>query len=753
MIKFLISLLLTAFSFQLFSQDKSYLRPEIDGEVLDGVEAISKMHVAKGFKLELFAQEPHVINPVVMRFDERGRLWIVEMVGYMTDMKGSKELDKVGRISILEDTNNDGKMDNWKVFLDGLQEPRAMAFHKNGILWADYKSLYFTTKDENDKAGETVVVDADYASGHSVEHRPNGLLRTIDNWYYNAKSSYRYKEVNGKWLIEKSEYRGQWGLSADNVGRLYHGQQNTLLRAEIFTPNFFLRNPSLNLRVNQLATKFNEIHKNCYNIKTCEEAVFAVRTSRDMRDGYLESKDSDILPNGYAKRCTSASSHFFYRDNYFPADHNVFVVDPALHLVKTITITRKDGIPTGKNTYEKEEIVASPDTRFRPVDVQSAPDGTLYIADMYHGVLQHRFFMNAHLSKFIKKNDLFKPEKGMGRVYRLSRTDKKPRSWKPFINADLNYLVEALGSENPWMRDSAQRILVDNPPNGAKEALEKFYDKTDSVLGKIHALWTLEGIRQLSEDYIIKALASKDAHLKIHAARASWSLPNSANLREALVKAIPSGFEESVYYLTQRLANFKDAHSKLSEVYLKWSAKPFFAHTVLSGSGENVENWLSSLAGSKEKKLIQDLYNRSKRVNRAVAPKLQKEYMASFDRGKKIYLQNCFSCHGKEGRGLLDMGPPLVKSDWVTGGPEIIAKIILKGMTGEIEVSGKKYKPKIPMLAFEGIMNDKQIADVITFIRNNWGNKSAPVSEDFVKQVRQKVKSVKQFYQQSDFRK
>lgn len=746
------TVLFFSFFSTVFSQE--YLRPEINGPVLSGEEAISKMHVSEKFQINLFTQEPHVINPVVMRFDQRGRLWVVEMVGYMTDMKGSKELAKVGRISILEDNNRDGKMDSSKVFLDGLVEPRAIAFHKDGLLWADHKKLNFTAIEANDKAGETVVVDEDYSSGHSVEHKPNALVRTIDNWYYNAKSSFRYKEVGGKWLIEKSEYRGQFGLSADNHGRLYHGQQNTLLRAEIFSPNFFLRNPQLNLRVSQLATKFNIFQKNCFNIKACEEAVFPVRQSRDIRDGYLESKDNDIYPSGLAKRCTSACSHFYYRDDYFPKNFNVFVADPALHLVKVLTINRKDGIPSGKNTFTKEEIVASPDTRFRPVDVQSAPDGTIYIADMYHGVLQHRFFMNAHLGKFIKKHDLFQPKQGLGRIYRLSRKDKKPNLWKPFINPQLQDLVNALGDKNPWMRDTAQRILVDTSPTGLKDALEKFYDQTDSAFGKIHSLWTLEGVGQLSEEYVIKALSAKQTDLSIHAARVSWSVKNSEPLMLAVIKAMPEKFDESVYYLSQRLANFKgkEAQETLTKVYLKWSEKPLFEHSLLSGSGEHVEQWLSTIPDSNRGK-IESLYKRSKKENRSIAPKLQKEYLASYNRGKKIYFQNCFSCHGKEARGLLDMGPPLTKSDWVNGDPEIITKIILKGMSGEIEVSGKKYTPKIPMLAFEAIMKDRDIADVLTFIRNTWGNKTSPVSEKYVKSIRQKVISVKTFYQQSDFRK
>lgn len=731
----------------------NYIRPEINGPVLDPVEAISKMHVADGFELNLFAAEPRVINPVVMRFDHLGRLWVVEMVGYMTDLSGSKELEKLGRISILEDTTGDGKMNKSKVFLDELVEPRAIAFHKDGILWADYQKLYHTLVGPDDEPGETVVVDEGYSTGHSVEHKPNGLVRALDNWYYNAKSNYRYKEVDGRWLIEKTEFRGQFGMSADNHGRLYHGQQNTLMRAEVFSPNFFLGNANLNLRMSQLATEYNEIQPNCFNIKACERPVFPVRRSRDIRDGYHEALDCDIDEEGFAFRCTSACGHFFYRGNQFGEGVNAFVADPGMHFVKAIKIRREEGIPFGKNVYADQEIVASPDTRFRPVDLQSAPDGSLYIADMYHGINQHRFFMSAHLRAFIEKNNLETPP-DLGRIYRLSAKEKKPAAWKPFTNPNVSELATALASDNPWMRDTAQRILVDRKPAGAKEAIESVYWKSTSSLGKIHALWTLEGIGKLTAKHVLKALSEKDRDLVMHAARLSWRLENSDDLMHALIEATPETFDGSSYYLYQRLANFSQAMAQefLMKAYVKWTDKPFLVPALLSGSGDHLESWISKIPNPGKQDALREVYLNSKKVNRDLSPELQDDYLKSYHRGKKIYLVNCFSCHGKDGRGLLGMGPPLAKSDWVTGDPDVITKIVLKGMQGAIEVSGKKYQPKIPMLAFEAIMTDEQIADVSTYIRNSWGNKASPVGENSVREVREKVSERESHFQESDFR-
>lgn len=732
---------------------EGYIRTEINGPVLDPVAAIGKMHVAEGFELNLFASEPQVINPVVMRFDHLGRLWIVEMVGYMNDLKGTKELDKIGRISILEDTIGDGKMDKSKVFLDNLVEPRAIAFHKDGILWADHQKLYHTVVGVDDQAGETVVVDDKYSTGHSVEHKPNGLVRAIDNWYYNAKMNRRYKEVDGKWLKERTEFRNQFGLSTDNHGRLYHGQQNTLMRAEMFSPNFFLRNVNLNLKMSQLASEYNVIQDNCFNIKACEQAVFPVRRSRDIRDGYLESKGCDVDKDGFAFRCTSACGHHYYRGGHFGEGINAFVADPGMHFVKAMKIQRKEGIPYGKNVYADQEIVASPDTRFRPVDLQTAPDGSLYIADMYHGINQHHVFMSTHLKAFIEKNNLEQPM-GLGRIYRLASKTNKLASWKPFKTHDIDELVTALANENPWTRDTAQRILVDNNPPNTKDAVERSYQKTDSILGKIHSLWVLEGIGQLTEEHILSALSHGDCDLRMHAARLSWRVENSDSLMRALIQATPQVFDESSYYLYQRLANFSQTAAQIFMVnsYVKWAGKPFIVQTILSGSSKHIEEWIAQIPDSDEQKVIQVAYIKSKKVTEVLPPKLAGNHMESYNRGKKIYEINCFACHGNDGLGLLDMGPPLAKSDWVLGKPDTITKIMLKGMEGEITVSGKKYKPKVAMMAFEAIMSNQQIADVSTYIRNSWGNKASPVDEKSAQRVRAEISKRATRYQEADLR-
>jgi cytochrome c2 len=280
------------------------------------------------------------------------------------------------------------------------------------------------------------------------------------------------------------------------------------------------------------------------------------------------------------------------------------------------------------------------------------------------------------------------------------------------------------------------------------------YQKTDSILGKMHVLWTLEGMGKLTEEHVLSALSQGSNDLRMHAARLSWRITNSDSLMKALIQSTPPVFDESSYYLLQRIANFShtDAQAFMVKAYMKWASKPFIVTTILSGSADHIEDWIAKIPDSDERKVIQTTYIKSKQVTKVLPTTLTGKHMKSYDRGKEIYEMSCFSCHGKDGLGLLDMGPPLANSDWVSGSPDIISKIILKGMEGEITVSGKKYTPKVSMMPFEAIMTDEQIADVSTYIRNSWDNKASPVDEKSVHRVRAETSKRTTRYQEADLR-
>ena len=197
----------------------------LSSPVVSPGEAIKKMHLEEGFVVKLVAAEPLITAPVAMSFDKDGRIWVVQMNDYMPDTLGTGENQPTGKVVILSDKNNDGAMDEQKIFLDSLVLPRAICLIENGILVAEPPKLWYY-EIENDKPVKKILVDSSYAEGGNVEHQPNGLLRAMDNWIYSAKSAKRYRKKGNKWLIERTHFRGQWGITQDDYGRLFYNNNS-----------------------------------------------------------------------------------------------------------------------------------------------------------------------------------------------------------------------------------------------------------------------------------------------------------------------------------------------------------------------------------------------------------------------------------------------------------------------------------------------------------------------------------------------
>jgi len=171
---------------------------------------LSEFMLPEGIQIEQIASEPLISHPVAMTEDDKGRLWVVEMHGYMRDIDGSGEDIPDGNIVILEDTDKDGIMDKRFVFLSDLLNPRAISLVYGGLLYTDGTLLKWTPIAGN-RPGMPEVVDSLYVIGGNIEHQPNGLLYNLDNWIYSAKSNARYRKSDGKWEKEATTFRGQWG--------------------------------------------------------------------------------------------------------------------------------------------------------------------------------------------------------------------------------------------------------------------------------------------------------------------------------------------------------------------------------------------------------------------------------------------------------------------------------------------------------------------------------------------------------------
>ncbi len=368
-------------------------------------EALNTFQLKPGYKIELVAAEPLIEDPVGLTFDEQGRLWVIEMRGFMADIDGTDEEAPVGRIAVLSDTTGDGIMDVRSTFMDSLVLPRALAVVGGGALVAERLPLWFAEDTDGDlKADKKTLIDAGYGGRGLPEHSPNGLWRGLDNWYYNAKSTTRYARRGDNWIQEPTEFRGQWGISHDDAGRLFYNYNWSQLHADLVPPNYLSRNPN--------HTPTSGIDHGL----TVDRSIFPIRPNLAANRGNIPG---NLDEEGKLLEFTSASSPLVYRGSALPdLRGDVFVCEPVGNLIKRNIIEESGFTLTATAAYNDSEFLASTDERFRPVALATGPSGALYIADMYRGIVQHGAYMTPYLREVTLNRKLDTPVH-MGRIWRI----------------------------------------------------------------------------------------------------------------------------------------------------------------------------------------------------------------------------------------------------------------------------------------------------------------------------------------------
>ena len=473
-----------------------------------------------GYRIELVAAEPLVEDPVAIAFDGQGRLWVVEMRGFMRDIDRTGVNDPIGRVSVLEDVNGDGLMDKSTVFLDGLVLPRAISILPDGVLIAESKPLWFVQDLDGDlRADRKTLVDPKYAR-NNIEHSANGLLRAMDNRFYNAKEGHRYRREGSKWIREKTEKRGQWGICQDDWGRLFYNYNHSQLHADLVPPNAFSRNPK-------------HIPSTGLNVGVADSnRVYPIRPTLAANRGYIPGALDD---EGRIKEFTSACSPLIYRGALFPEfAGNGFVCGTVGNLIKRNVLTDGELAVTGTFAYPDRDFIASTDERFRPVDLKTGPDGAIYIVDLYRGVIQDGPHMSPYLREHHIARKMDKPVH-LGRIWRVV-PEKFQQPTKPdFATMNSEELVSALGHADGWWRDTAQMHLVERRLTVAITALRKLALEHARPMVRLHALWTLEGLRYPQPQKLLPALKDQSPRVVTGALRVLHSLQLSRKHWEGVV--------------------------------------------------------------------------------------------------------------------------------------------------------------------------------------------------------------------------
>ena len=473
-------------------------------------EALKTFRLQPGFEIEVVAADPMIEAPVEIEFDERGRMYVLEMRGFMPNVEGKGEDQRNGRVSLLEDTDGDGRMDKSTVFAEGLLMPRAIGVTRGGLLVAEPPTLWFFRDTNGDgKADQREVVSNDYGNQSNPEHNANGLLWARDNWIYSANHRERYRNLGSGWEQDSTVFRGQWGITQDDYGRLFFNSNSDQLRGDLAPSEYLTR---------------NEHFKSPFGVNVQiarDQSTFPIRVNPGVNRGYQKGT---LRADGTLARFTGACGPCIYRGDLLPEKFYgaAFVCEPTANLVRCNFLTEKDGSITATNAFPKEEFLASTDERFRPVNISNGPDGALYIVDMYRGVIQHRIYLTTFLRNQALERKLETPL-NYGRIYRVVPAKAKHSPARNFAALSASALVNELKSSNGWVRDTAQRLLVERKDFVAIPLLQRLAAQ-GQFPSALHALWVLHALNGLTSETVAYAMNSEHSKVRATAVRLSESL-------------------------------------------------------------------------------------------------------------------------------------------------------------------------------------------------------------------------------------
>ncbi len=691
--------------------------------------------VEEGFELSMVASEPQLKAPVSIDFDNNGRIWVVEMIGYMPNLEGIGEEEKNGRITILEDLDKDGYFENSKIFMDELVLPRAIALVYGGVLYVDGPELWFA-EIKNDLPSKKTLVDPKYADAGNVEHQPNGLMMNLDNWIYNANSNFRYRKLKGRWLKEPTSYRGQWGITKDNFGRLYYNSNATQIKGDFLLPNIASNNEYFKpvSSENQKLTDDQSVY-----------AIQATSVNRGYQNGILDE-------NGRVKKVTAACGPLVYRGGQFPEsyDLNAFVCVPEANSIKRNILTFDNLQTKATQAYKGKEFISSYDEGFRPVNLFTGPDGAMYIVDMHRGIIQHKAFISQYLSNLLAQKKLDTLQ-NLGRILKVVNKNKNLPIPPKFSQASTVELLSLLHNPNGWTRDRAQHLLIIKGDKSIKKELVNLAKSSSENHADLHALYVLEGLEGLSfsilQEIINKSKQEETVAHALHLLNKFASIKNSSKMASMSNELASGGNEIIDLYLISAM-----------DKYLKLKEEPTFEKVMVYMANKYKENKVinevitSSLGGLEEHYLPKLNFNKNLERNLSLAIKNRSANEPnpifvntsvkedSRTNGLKLFRNICGACHGADGSGIEDMAPPLKNSEYIDGSMNRLASILLFGISGPLHVNGKLYdlNTEMPALAHNTDLDDQDIADIVKYTQNAFAKNIKGISANDVKKIREK---------------
>jgi mono/diheme cytochrome c family protein/glucose/arabinose dehydrogenase len=682
-------------------------------------QSLKKFILPEGYHLELVASEPMITEPVAIAWDGNAKMYVAQMETYTQDADGTGTKDPKSRVMLLEDTDNDGKMDKSSVFIKDLILPR-MILCVNHELLVNETDTYdiFSYKDTNGDgiadAKKPVYTVGKVAPGN-LEHQRSGLIWNLDNYIYQTVDPIRFRYVNGVLQPDSlhSGSNGQWGLTSDNYGRLFYSRGGGENAGSGF----------------QINPKYGQLEFADAYSEEKFSPVWSKIQNPDVQGG-LPRVRSDSTLNHF----TSANGQSIFRGDRLPADlvGDYIINEPVARIIRRAKVINREGKTYLENVYDHKEFIASTDTYFRPVNTYTGPDGLLYIVDMSRGIIQESNWTQkgSYLRGKIDYYGLAKVNQ-RGRIWRLVHDGYKAGPKPTMLDVPASSLVKYLDHPNGWWRDNAQKQIIILGDKSVVAELKSMAtgQKGVSALGRLHALWTLEGLNEINKETLTTALKDTDPQIR---RAAIW-------MSELYIKKNDNQWIEQLGHLmtdenfdvkTQLLLSFGASKNELAKKIVQ---------DILAQNPNN--QMLASIKKSTDRNEDAKIYG----AKLAGFTPVERKLILG---GGEIYKGMCSPCHGGDGKGLpTNAAPPLRGARHVNADKEIAIRILLHGLKGPIE--GKTYPSEMASMKDN---SDEWIASVLSYVRYEFvgtslraakGRQSAVVQPSDVKALRDKYSKVK----------
>ena len=677
---------------------------------LYGEEALATLTVPKGYEIELFASEetfPDLANPVQLSFDDKGRLWVATMPSYPHYKPGdAKPNDK---LLILEDTNGDGKADQQTVFADGLHLPIGFELAAEGVYISQGNHLkLYKDVDGDDQADEVEMLLSGF-DDHDTHHAISAFTVDPSGAIYMGEGVFLHTNVETPYGPVRATNGGFYR---------YTPQQHKLERtAQLSIPNPW-------------GIAFDAWGQNFFCDTSGPDVRWMMPGSIKSTYGISSPKSQNLIEEAHRVRPTSGLE--FVSSRHFPEE-----VQGDLLINNTIGFlgTKQHkfiGKGTGYESKHRQDLIVGTDPNFRPVDMEFAPDGSLYIVD-WHNVLVGHMQHNAR--------DPLR-DHAHGRIYRVTYPSRPLVVPASIDGVSIAVLLDHLKLPEYRTRYRSRRALRGKDADLVSAALKVWVanlDPNDQAYDHhlLEALWVSWGNNQIDLDLLDEVFHSENHRLRAAAVR--------------VMRYMGVQIPRSEEWIIQASA---DPHGQVrleAIVAASWLDEEV-AQKVLSAVARlPLDDWMrdtyNAVASNFGILVVSEMDEQNK--SREERVDLEESDLELYHLGKSIYAKDgyCATCHQVDGKGIKSAGfPPLKGTQWVLGDEERLIKITLNGVMGKMEVMEKSYSGKVPMMAFGSLLNDREIAGVLTYVRNSFGNKAAAISPEKVKQVREDTKDKKGYY-------